>query len=84
MIAAGIFIALWSSADDRIGHLPVFLSALIAMFITFGAGIGGGATHGTLQLDETKHFQLMGTTGTGKRTAIRQPLKEHWHGAIQP
>jgi type IV secretory pathway TraG/TraD family ATPase VirD4 len=27
-------------------------------------------------LDETKHFKLMGTTGTGKSTAIRQLLEE--------
>lgn len=39
MIGAGLFIALWSSGDDRIGHLPIFLSELIAMIITFGAGV---------------------------------------------
>ena len=112
MIGAGLFIALWSSGDDRIGHLPIFLSELIAMIITFGAGVAVGRYTGgsrpevehqrgtrlidepknlgkpeddsgltfagfrVPQLDETKHFKLMGTTGTGKSTAIRQLLKD--------
>ena len=44
--------------------------------------LGAERTHGTLTLagvaltaeDETKHFKLIGTTGTGKSTAIRELL----------
>jgi len=45
-------------------------------------GVGGGAGSSSLSLagtpiaerDETKHFKLIGTTGTGKSTAIRELL----------
>ncbi|MDB6085390.1 MAG: Type conjugative transfer system coupling protein TraD [Gammaproteobacteria bacterium] len=48
----------------------------------WGAGVGRGAGLGRLTLagagvafqDETKHFKLIGTTGTGKSTAIRELL----------
>jgi type IV secretory pathway TraG/TraD family ATPase VirD4 len=33
------------------------------------------AGRGVPEFDETKHFKIMGTTGTGKSTAIRQLLK---------
>jgi type IV secretory pathway TraG/TraD family ATPase VirD4 len=34
------------------------------------------AGHSLLVMDETKHFKLLGTTGTGKSTAIRQLLTQ--------
>jgi type IV secretory pathway TraG/TraD family ATPase VirD4 len=42
------------------------------------AGLGNDITvagHAIAALDETKHFKLIGTTGTGKSTAIREILE---------
>ena len=41
-------------------------------------GQGRGSTLAAIPippLDETKHFKMLGTTGTGKSTAIREPLE---------
>jgi type IV secretory pathway TraG/TraD family ATPase VirD4 len=110
LIAGGIFIALWNSFDDRLRHIPLVLSVLLAMSVSFGLAVAVGLylgrsksdvehqrgtrlmdppkKHGKTdvdadltfagrpvpRLDETKHFKIMGTTGTGKSTAIRQLL----------
>ena len=80
MLMAGLVVGLWSP-DRRVGHVVKRGTRIIDTPRTRRARRGGQRGVLTLAgqpvpaLDEAKHFKIIGTTGTGKSTAIRGLLQ---------
>ncbi|MGH8143894.1 MAG: type IV secretion system DNA-binding domain-containing protein [Steroidobacteraceae bacterium] len=77
--AAGALLAGWRPSD---APMKLRRGAVVTAASPGGGAGGGGLTLAGVPIpraDETKHFKLIGTTGTGKSTAIRELLAAALH-----